>query len=154
MRNPAFKVNKGTATANRRQRGVSMVELLVAIVIFAFSMLGLAGLQTRTLWFGVSSLQRSQATALADDIFDRMRADAKNARAGAWDTGLNDSSSSISGTAISKKDLKDWKQEVEALPEGKASISTNSGVVTVVIQWNDSRGRDDDALQFKTMSRL
>ena len=74
------------AHAPLRQRGASMIELLVALVIFAFGMLGLAGLQTRTMEFSQSSLYRSQATALTDDVLDRMRADRANAANGLWDT--------------------------------------------------------------------
>ncbi|MDH5541144.1 MAG: type IV pilus modification protein PilV, partial [Rhizobacter sp.] len=64
--------------ARRAQRGASMIELLVSILIFAFGMLGLVGLQNRTLGYGQISLYRSQATALTDDILDRMRTDRAN----------------------------------------------------------------------------
>jgi type IV pilus assembly protein PilV len=131
-----------------------MIELLIALVLFAFGMLGLAGLQTRTLWYGQSSLYRSQATALADDVFDRMRADRQNARAGRWDTTLGTQSDAITGVAIYQVDLKDWKQQVETLlPSGEALISTANGIVTVKIQWDDSRGRDP-VQEFVTRSRL
>lgn len=147
-----------------RQRGVSMIELLVSFVIFSFGMLGLASLQTKTLAYGQSSLFRSQATALTDDILDRMRVDIVNAKAGKWNTALNVAADDVSpsGTGVFTTDLEDWKRQVETLlPQGKASIAVASGVVTVIIQWDDSRaqrtsttGTPAAAPQFKTVTRL
>ena len=127
----------------RLQRGVSLIELLVAILIFAFGMLGLAGLQNRTLGFSQVSLYRSQATALSDDVLDRMRADRTNAKAGHWDTELETKASDISGTTFTDQDLKEWKQEIEnLLPSGRGLIKYEAGKgnrVTVEISW-DERG--------------
>jgi type IV pilus assembly protein PilV len=133
---------------------VGLIEVLVAIVILAFGMLGLAGLQTRVLSFSQSSLYRSQATALTDDILDRMRTDRANAKNGLWDSTLATASSSITGSAIYQTDLKDWKEQVEALlPSGKGQVAVAAGLVTITLEWDDSRGRD--ALQqFVTKSQL
>jgi type IV pilus assembly protein PilV len=138
----------------QHQSGASMIELLVSLLIFSFGMLGLAGLQVRSLSLSQSSLYRSQATALADDILDRMRADRDNALAGNWNTALTTASSSVSGTALFKTDMKDWKATVEALlPDGKASVNMGSGTVTVILQWDDSRGREP-VQSWPTTSRL
>jgi type IV pilus assembly protein PilV len=128
-----------------RHRGISLIELLVSLLIFSFGMLGLAGLQTRALSFSQSSMQRSLATSLTDDILDRMRADRANAINNNWDTALTDTSSSITGSLLYQTDLKDWKQAVEAtLPEGRASVGVDvNGVVTIVVEWSDSRGKDN-----------
>lgn len=137
----------------RSQRGASMIELLVSLLIFAFGMLGLVGLQNKTLGFGQMSLYRSQATALSDDILDRMRTDRTNAKGTAWVTALGNAASTYTGTTVAQKDLKDWKEQVEALlPGGQASIAVAAGVVTVTIKWNE---RDTAAnTTFKTVSGL
>lgn len=137
----------------RSQRGASMIELLVSLLIFAFGMLGLVGLQNKTLGFGQMSLYRSQATALSDDILDRMRTDRTNAKGTTWVTALGDAASIYTGTTVAQKDLKDWKEQVEALlPGGQASIAVAAGVVTVTIKWNE---RDTAAnTTFKTVSGL
>lgn len=135
--------------SNRRKAaGFTMIEVLVAFVIFSFGMLGLAGLQTRLLTYSQSSLMRSQAMALTDDVLDRMRVDRQNAIGGNWNTQLDESAASIaSGSYAYQFDLKDWKTEVETLlPEGRAEIlvdSAQNNLVTVTIEWNDSRGTDD-----------
>lgn len=141
-------------SGKKTQAGASMLELLVSLLIFSFGMLGIAGLQIRSLSLSQSSLYRTQATALTDDILDRMRADRDNALAGNWNTGLTTGSGSVSGTALFKTDMKDWKATVEALlPDGKASVNMGSGEVTVVLQWDDSRGREA-AQSWTTKSRL
>jgi type IV pilus assembly protein PilV len=132
-----------------------MIEVLITILIFAFGMLALSGLQARALVFSQSSLYRSQATALTDDIIDRMRADRGNAKANKWDTDLGDDpASSFTSSAIYDVDRKDWKQTVgQLLPAGRASIDVTADVVTIVIQWDDSRGREG-AQTLRTISRL
>ncbi|WP_457330435.1 type IV pilus modification protein PilV [Rhizobacter sp. P5_C2] len=141
----------------RRQTGVSMIELLVAFVIFSFGMLGLAGLQSRTLAYNQSSLFRSQATALADDILDRMRVDRDNALALRWNTELASTSSTITPlTFIYQTDLKDWKGQIEALlPDGKGRITVAADrSVTIEIEWLDNRTADSPRQSFTTVSRL
>jgi len=136
------------------QHGVSMIELLVAILIFAFGMLGLAGLQNRTLGFAQISLYRSQATALSDDILDRLRADRLNAKAGRWNTVLSTKADDISGATLTESDLKEWKSEVERLlPGGKASVGfdASTGMVTVDIRWSE-RGTTQE--KWSTVSAL
>jgi type IV pilus assembly protein PilV len=127
----------------RGQAGVSMIEFLVALIIFAFGTLGLAGLQTQALAYSQGSLYRSQATTLTDDILDRMRTDRANAKAGAWDTVLTADYSTFTGTSIADSDRYEWKQQVkDLLPSGQASIAYDgvTKIVTITIQWDDSRG--------------
>jgi type IV pilus assembly protein PilV len=145
----------------RQQRGFGLIEVLVSVLILAFGILGLLGLQTKALSLNQSSLQRSQATALTDDILDRMRVDRANARAGLWNTTLAATSASITGTTnLYENDLRNWKQQVELLlPAGAASVTVNAGIVDIVIRWQDTKGRDAQGnvqadLLFHTQSRL
>lgn len=134
------------AGAGRRTgaRGATMIEVLISIVIFAFGVLGLAGMQLRALSANQSSLQRSQATALVDDVMDRMRVDRNNALAGQWNTPLTATASSIGGTGLTQADLRDWKSQVERLlPGGQAEIRVNAnGEVQVTLAWRDDRDQD------------
>ena len=135
-------VQHNTQTSRRRQgqHGATMIELLVSLLIFAFGMLGLVGLQNKALGFGQISLYRSQAAALSDDIMDRMRADRTNAKAGTWNTDFGNAASTYSGATVAQTDLFEWKSQVESLlPTGQADVKFDAvtGLATVKIQWNE-----------------
>src|SRR4051812_37925817 len=63
------------------QRGVGMIEVLVTILISAFGLLAIAGLQARMHIAEMESAQRAQATMLLRYITDRISANRKNAMA-------------------------------------------------------------------------
>lgn len=65
-----FTMNK----PRRTRRGFALLEVLVAILVVSFGMLGLAGLQARTAKMKVNSWARSAASVQFSDIADRVRA--------------------------------------------------------------------------------
>lgn len=64
---------------NLNQRGSSMIEVLVTIVIIAFGLLGIAGLQVRLQMSEMESYQRSQALLLLNDMANRIATNRNNA---------------------------------------------------------------------------
>ena len=54
------------------QRGASMIEVLVTIVILSFGLLSLAGVQARLQKTGLEAYQRSQAMLLLEDMAQRI----------------------------------------------------------------------------------
>ncbi len=62
-----------------RERGATLIEVLVAIVIVVIGLLGLAGLQARINLSEMESFQRTQAIVLMQDMADRIVANRKNA---------------------------------------------------------------------------
>ncbi len=68
-------VNKHTVGSLRiTSKGFTLLEVLVALVIFSIGLLGLAGLQILSLRLTGDSLLRTTAAILANDMIDRMRA--------------------------------------------------------------------------------
>ena len=57
-----------------RQSGFSMIEVLIALLVLAFGLLGLAFMQTLNLRYTKSAQQRTQAVNLASELLDTMRA--------------------------------------------------------------------------------
>ena len=68
-----------TPVAARGQRGVTMLEVLITLVIIAFGLLGLAGLNVRVQVQQMETYQRAQAILLLQDITERMKANSTNA---------------------------------------------------------------------------
>lgn len=56
----------------RRHRGTSMIEVLVTIVVLAFGLLGLVGLQAKLQVSEVEAYQRAQALILLQDMATRI----------------------------------------------------------------------------------
>lgn len=60
----------------KTERGFSMIEVLITIIILAIGLLGLAGLQARTMNLEMESYQRSQALILLNDMAARLESNA------------------------------------------------------------------------------
>lgn len=60
------------ARSFHRERGTSLIEVLVTILVLSFGLLGLAGLQSRMLLSEEESYQRAQALILLDDMASRI----------------------------------------------------------------------------------
>jgi len=73
---------------NRRQTGLSMIELLVAVLVLAIGVLGITALQMVSLQNNRSALYRAEAVQLAYDMMDRIRANPEGAVPGGAYDGL------------------------------------------------------------------
>lgn len=133
------------------QGGFTLLEIMIAMVIFAIGLLGLAGLQAMSLQNDHASYSRSQAILLAYEMADRIRTNPAgsvnyiidaNTNVVAGYTGSNMcTANNCTITDMVKYDMGLWKASVAALlPSGKASISnpsTNNHVIT--IHWDEER---------------
>lgn len=55
-----------------RQRGISLIEVLISLIIAAFGLLGIAGMQTRSLSMQIDSETRRVAAALVEQLRERV----------------------------------------------------------------------------------
>ncbi|MEM7543354.1 MAG: type IV pilus modification protein PilV [Pseudomonadota bacterium] len=69
-------------SAPRRHRGMTLVEILIAVIIFAIGLLGVAGLQVAGLRYTKGSQGRVVAALHAENLVDRMRANTIGVDAG------------------------------------------------------------------------
>jgi len=145
-----------------KQSGFTLLEILVAMLVLAIGLLGLAGLMTSSMRNNLSASHRTQATWMAYDIVDRMRANRVNAVAGSYVTAMGTAATcapaATSTTATPAQDIAAWKNQLAcALPAGNGSIAIdpNTRVATIQVQWNDSRGNQGSANQiFKVETQL
>lgn len=121
-------------------RGFTLLEVLVAIVVLSIGLLGLAGLMASSLKNSHSAYQRTQATWLAYDALDRMRANRQVALVGGYNLALG--AAAPGGSDLAAIDLGEWDTALtNTLPAGDGSIAVAAGgVVKIIVQWNDTRG--------------
>jgi type IV pilus assembly protein PilV len=136
-----------------RERGVGLIEVLIAMLIFGTALVTLSGLQTRSLQFNQSAYLRSQASMLAYDIIDRIRINRINADS--YD--IQYDAATPTGTSLKDQDLKSWKAAVSAsLPDGKGEvICSASRVCEVKIKWielSESSKEDENSTVIFTYS--
>lgn len=118
-----------------RSSGFTLVEVLVALVIFLVSALGIAGLVTRTLQQETESYQRVQALILLQDMQERLSANraAVSCYAGSdtLGTGFSGTFTCSAGTAeqqtIAVSDLQQWDNSLKGAAE--KSGTTNVGAL-------------------------
>ena len=136
--------------SRRSQRGVGLIEVLIAILVVALGVLAIARLQTNMVRFNQSALLRSQASLLVYDLTDRMRADLQGAIDGLYDRGFTDA---LPGTGtLQAAELTEWLTRVdERLPNSEGAVATNGNFTTVSIRWDDSRG--EEGLQVFTLTQ-
>lgn len=126
-----------------RQRGATLIEILVAVIILSFGLLGIAAMQTRALQGNQSSLQRAQAIMLNNSLLDAMRIDKVNVVAGKYQVNDVCSEAGVSEPGLAGANLKDWlrtaDQIVGATSCGTVSCDLLTNVCSVVLKWDDSK---------------
>lgn len=164
---PAFPCTdrrlKETMPAN--QHGFSLLEVMIALLVLAVGLLGLAALQNMGLRLGHESYQRTQATFLISDIIDRMRANPRGAKNGNYLVALTSTPpaavqdcsliSCISSTDMANYDLHQWIATVAgaqtafnpgvprpALVGGRGEIAlAGVGLFDVTVDWLEQEVR-------------
>ncbi len=143
-----------------KQRGFSLIEVLVTVLILAFGLLGVAGLLVKGVSNAASSEAMSKASQLAGDLADRMRANPTiainsgsqyllntgNAEAVSW-TGAKPTDVEAA-SSVALKDKQDWMKSLEAqLPLGRGRVTNDDSARKVLIEvaWSNCLGTISDA---------
>lgn len=134
-----------TNLQQQSQRGFTLVEILVTVVLISVGLLGVAALQLTTLRGNQEANVRSQANTLASDILDRIRANSTSFRTTTASAYEVDFDGTGDVTTRAGADLQDWQQAIDrTLPGGATAAgkiersydaATRRYIVTVTIQW-------------------
>lgn len=137
-------IKKQIALPNR-QKGVGLLEVLVAVLILSIGFLGVAALQVAALNNNNSSMARSMATIYSYTILDALRTDRTAALAGGYNIAMpadipaDCDASSLAGLAADS--VGNWRTQIQQNMGVSAcgSIACAAGTCTVTIQFDDSR---------------
>lgn len=124
-------------TATRTQRGVGLIEVLIALVVLAVGALAIIAMQLTSKQANYDAVQRTTASHLASDLIERMRANPTGS--GSYLTGglignagfAVPSPTCVSGDSCSPgelaiADLYDWERQLD----GQAETRTVGGTTT------------------------
>lgn len=153
----------------RTLSGFTLIEVLVAIVIFSIGLLGIASLQIAGLRFAGGSQHRAMATTQAQSITDRMLANLAGVDNGDYNiTGsmptsfdTDCSGNDCSSSDLSTYDLVTWNQTNTAmLPSGDGVVCLDStpndgdssdwacddsgSVYAIKLEWQERIAGDED----------
>lgn len=126
----------------RAARGFTLLEILIALVILSIGLLGVAGMQYASLRANHHAYLRSQATFLAYDIVDRMRANMAAALAGNYNIVADPEDDPIApmSATVAAQDVAEWLQLLSTtLPDGTGEVAVDSATrrVLVTVIWNE-----------------
>ncbi|WP_285418218.1 type IV pilus modification protein PilV [Pseudomonas sp. efr-133-TYG-5] len=122
------------AGSKQAQQGMTLIEVLVALLILTVGLLGAAAVQLNALKYTDSSRMTSQASFIAYDMLDRIRANS-----GADYTVTPPTAGNLS--VARDQDLYDFATNIVnfAGPTATGSITLNQRVYTITITWSDAR---------------
>lgn len=144
----------------KNNQGFTLIEVLIAMIVLAIGLLGLAALQTTGLRNSLGAYNRSQATIFAYDLADRMRTntvESDNLVVSVYNTVNPDNAAAqdncalvvgCSAAEMAQNDLFEWNRDISAtLPLGEGSIAgVLAGVIpnqnmiyTLTINWDGNR---------------
>ena len=163
-----MSMKKNMSHKNNSQRGITLIESLIAVVVAALGILGIIGVQLRTLSDTQTTVRREQAIRLIEDFSERMKVNPNalvnmSSYTTGWAvsppatyTGKDCTSSTCTATELAAYDLDKWKQLVQAsLPLGDANVfqaagetdAANRRQLGIMIRWRENeKNQDSDYL--------
>jgi type IV pilus assembly protein PilV len=143
---------------HRFETGFTLIEVLVSMIILSIGLLALVGMQLAAMQNTQGGSLRAQASMMAYDVMDRMRANNPSVTNGDYDLALAEATpaqpvcagvaANCSTTQIADFDLAQWRTIMGIyMPAGNGSVATvDNGTttgVTVTINWIDPYSAED-----------
>ena len=124
------------------QRGVTLVESMIALLVISIGLLGIAALQITAMSQNASALNHSQAVWIAYNMTDRIRANMSEFDNYAGiDTSIGyagDCMNNACSTAqMLTADAAEWTDLVEDLPAGRGMVTVDPDGLRVTVMWDD-----------------
>lgn len=126
-------------------RGFSLLEVMIALLVLSIGLLGVAALQTSALRAGQMADMRTRAVQAATDMVERMRANPAGTAAGQYEITRDRTARHTAASGMAGADLVDWQARLADLPDGRGEISrcnhgcTKQATHSVTVWWNAYR---------------
>jgi len=158
----------------KKQSGVSLIEVLVAVVLISIGFLAVAKMQVAGMRHSQSAYFSSQATMMLKDITDRMRSNRVGVDNGYYDTVVTNTTATVPACVASNtpcspqematKDIAEWSAYLHppagmnnftaALPTApniktEGSVTKNIDVYDIRVQWGE---KIDGEFETQTLS--
>jgi len=141
----------------RNQRGVSMLEVMISVLILGVGLLGIAAMQALALRGGQGSLESSQAVMQTTSIVEAMRANRLNA----GNYAMAMTCTAGSGGSLAQNDLAAWVNALKSTMGTAGDTSTCGRIEAlgnsrfrITVQWDDQRAGGSSARQVATEVRI
>lgn len=136
----------------RRQAGVSLIEVLVALFVLAFGMLGIAGMQTMAMKANQSAFERNAAVISANSIVERIRSNQQWTRDDSYNRTLpTGACTAPEGLDRVSRDINAWLAELRNnlgdAACGGINCTGSPVFCRISVRWDDSRVQGGAAAQ-------
>lgn len=130
--------------ARTMQSGMTLIEVLVALLVFSVGILGVAMLQLNALKYTDSSMRSMRVSFIAHDLFERIRANPDVSYAL---SSLSQAPTSGNLAVPRQQDLYDFSTQLKRVvgDDAEASIAMAGSTVTLKLNWDDSRASQQSA---------
>ncbi len=147
---------RSNALKRRRQRGGTLIEVLVSVLVLSIGLLGAAALQVSAMRNNQGSYEHAQMTVLTQGMLDSMRNNVSGVTAGEYESAAW-TCAPPAGSTVAANDLAQWigGLQTQINPGACGRIACVGRDCTVGIRWDDSRATGGTAAQiFEIRSRL
>lgn len=148
-----------------KQTGASLLEVMIALVVFGIGMIGTAALMATSIRDNNSAYLRTQAVFLANNMAERIRANLDGADEGEYDAIALGSSGGTAADcdwdapcdfdALAANDEFEWKRMInQSLPNGQGSVTaqnTDPEVFLITVQWIEAATDDGNTAGTQTV---